>query len=597
MICFLLLVIYGKGYTQFGTDSLQDILHSPATKNEGRLQALMELSKIFETRNFTAAKTYTRDGKLLAAKMHNDFSLAEFCRIGGKADYFRGYYDSAAREWYQALGIFKKLNQPAKQGEILLELGKLYRKTKDLDRALVQYNEAEEIYTRLGDQTSLGTVYNESGVVFEYKHDFEEAIRRYNQSMAIRLKENDSLGLSYSLNFLGGAYMQKNEFKKAEDYLVRSLQIRHALKDSLGIALSFADLGSMFLEVKQYSKARNYYDSSQAIATALHYPQLSLEIFQQVSRSWENENRPDSAYSYFKKYSDLKDSLFSKEKFEQVESLNAFYETEKKNDALALSQANLQKRNLFIIILITGLLFIIILSYVVYSRNKARHALNLQQTVMEQQDLAARAVITAEEAERQRIAADLHDGIGQMMSATRMNLSALEENIRFPLPADRQAFEKIISMVDESCREVRAVSHQMMPNALLKSGLAVAVRAFITRLDARVIKVTLHTEDLDQKLNEHVEIVLYRVIQEAVNNVIKHAAATHLDISILKDETGIDVTIEDDGRGFDTASLAKQEGIGFANMRTRINYLKGSLEINSRAGKGTLIAIHIPATY
>ena len=213
---------------------------------------------------------------------------------------------------------------------------------------------------------------------------------------------------------------------------------------------------------------------------------------------------------------------------------------------------------------------------------------------MKQQDLATKAVIEAEENERKRIAGDLHDGVGQMMSAAKMNLSAFEDRIQFATTEDKLGYEKLIALVDESCKEVRAVSHNMMPNALLKAGLASAVKEFIDKIDSRVLKVNLYSEGLNERLDGNVETVLYRVIQECVNNVIKHSGANQLEISLVKDADGIAVTIEDNGKGFDTTQKSKFEGIGLKNIKTRIEYLKGTVDFDSSPGQGTLVAIHVP---
>ena len=135
-----------------------------------------------------------------------------------------------------------------------------------------------------------------------------------------------------------------------------------------------------------------------------------------------------------------------------------------------------------------------------------------------------------------------------------------------------------------------------MPNALLKRGLASAVKEFIDKIDARVIRVSLHTEGLDERIDKNTETVLYRVIQECVNNVMKHAQASQLDIAIMKDKDGISASIEDNGKGFDASSQKHFEGIGIKNILSRINYLRGTVEFDSSPGKGTLVAIHVPVS-
>ena len=220
-------------------------------------------------------------------------------------------------------------------------------------------------------------------------------------------------------------------------------------------------------------------------------------------------------------------------------------------------------------------------------RQRARH----QTELLRQQDAATRAVIEAEETERQRIAKDLHDGVGQMMSAAKMNLVAFG---RAHGVGDEHDWDNIISLVDDSCREVRAVSHNMMPNALLKGSLAAALREFLTKVDGRALRVNLYTEGLDERLDATTETVLYRVIQECVNNVIKHAAAATLDVSVVRDEAGISITIEDDGRGFDPGIGRDAEGLGLKNIRTRVEYLKGIMEVDSAPGRGTVVMLNVP---
>ena len=142
---------------------------------------------------------------------------------------------------------------------------------------------------------------------------------------------------------------------------------------------------------------------------------------------------------------------------------------------------------------------------------------------------------------------------------------------------------------------MRSISHQMAPQILFQLGLEDAVRGFIQKVDERYLQINFNVSGLEEtRLDPNIEIVLFRVIQEAVNNAIKHAAATVLDIQILKDLDGLSIMIEDDGLGFDSQSVETSLGIGLKNMESRINYLKGSLQIDSSPGKGTSISIWIP---
>src|SRR5690606_11673462 len=172
--------------------------------------------------------------------------------------------------------------------------------------------------------------------------------------------------------------------------------------------------------------------------------------------------------------------------------------------------------------------------------------------------------------------------------------SMIGSELSFASEEQRQSFEKAMSLVDEGCREVRTVSHNIMPNALLKSGLSTAIREFVNKIDHRVIKVNLYTEGLHQRIDEKTESVLYRIVQECVNNVIKHASASQLDISIIREETDLTLTIEDNGKGFDSTDKSNFDGIGIRNIQSRVDYLKGSVEWDTAPGKGTVVMVHVP---
>lgn len=591
---FLILFYAVKANAQYANiDSLEFIVKFNADNNE-KLNAYKELSMALIYKDFDECQATAKSGAVLAEKLKNKDVLSSLLLTTGLSWYFKGVYDSAAVYYYKALDISKNLNNPLTKAAILNELGKLYRKTKDLDRALQMYDEAYNIYKNQNDETGMGTILNESGVVFEYKGDFEEAIKRYKASLAIREKMNDLVGIGYSYNFLGGVYNLQKNYAAAEENLLKSLEIRKQLKDSFSIALSYGDLGYMYKDQHKYDKAIEQYNLSNNIAINMNFADLMLSNYKELSVIAEKQGNYAMALSYQKKYSAIKDSVYTNTKMKEIEHLNVKYQTEKKEQQLKLQKLQISRKNFMLWGILGFITLMMIAGFSFFRKRQIQNKMNLQSVVMKQQDLATKAVITAEENERKRIAADLHDGVGQMMSAAKMNLSAFENEITFNNIDQKLSFEKLINLVDESCREIRSVSHQMMPNALLKSGLASAVKEFIDKIDNRIIKINLYTEGLNERLDSNTETVLYRVIQECVNNVIKHSGASTLDISLIKDADGIAATVEDNGKGFDTTDQQKFEGIGLKNISSRIEFLKGTVDFDSSPGRGTLVAVHVP---
>lgn len=289
----------------------------------------------------------------------------------------------------------------------------------------------------------------------------------------------------------------------------------------------------------------------------------------------------------------LKDSLITIETNTTIDALKANYEADKQAKELELQKAKIKQQQTIILAISIGSILLLSLFVVIYSKRQNALKNKMATAILEEQNKAAIAILGAEEKERKRIASDLHDGIGQMMSAVKMNLSSLASKVNISNKQDVVLLEKTLALIDESCKELRSVSHNMMPNALLKTGLSSAVKTFLDKLDHKKLKVHLHTEGLENRLSDTIEIVLYRVIQETVNNVIKHANANQLDISIIKDNDGISCTVEDNGIGFVQNNI-NLNGIGLKNIKARIAYLQGTVEWDSTPQKGTLVAIHVP---
>ena len=207
------------------------------------------------------------------------------------------------------------------------------------------------------------------------------------------------------------------------------------------------------------------------------------------------------------------------------------------------------------------------------------------------------AVLAAEEAERHRIGADLHDGIGQLLSVVKINMNGLCEELRPRLEADEaQRFGDALDLVDESVREVRGISHNLLPNALIKRGLARAVREFLDKLQRPGrLKIRLETLGLDApRLDPTVESALYRVIQELVQNIIKHAQATEVEMQIIRHAHELTLLVEDNGVGFDVPTHGAGDGVGLQSVGSRVAYLGGTLHVDSRIGRGTTVTATVP---
>ena len=210
----------------------------------------------------------------------------------------------------------------------------------------------------------------------------------------------------------------------------------------------------------------------------------------------------------------------------------------------------------------------------------------------EKQLIAMNSIIQGQEAERSRMAKDLHDGLGGMLSGIKLNLSALKGNLdstekEWPL------FNKSIVQLDKAIAEMRRVAHNMMPEALLKLGLTEAIQDYCDGInESNTITTRFTAIGPLQAVAQPVSVILYRIIQELTNNAIKYGAPKNIFVQLNRHDKGVTLTVEDDGKGFNTSQTST--GTGLQNVRTRVDYLKGSMDIHSEAQQGTSVTVEIP---
>lgn len=575
------------------------MLHAAA--QQPRIDSLKTACNKLSLQNFDQVIRLSEAGVKEAAKQKDSVAYAFFKRTAGQAYYFKGNYNTAAQLYFKAIQILEHQANQQELASAYNELAKLYRKIKKLDLAENTYAKGMAIYKALGDSGSMSTNYNESGVVFEYRKDYAEALHRYQLSLGISERLKDTTAIAYALNNISGVYSLQHAYGLADRYLKKALWMRKRLHDEFALAINYADIGVNDYYAGKAAEAIAYLDSSNRIAGKLKYLELQSSNYSFMTQAYEKQNNLPAAFEFYKKHTRYKDSIFTLESEKNLEELNARYQVEKKDLELANNriEIQLQQRRNFIKngVIIVILLFMILGVLLAWSWQKRRRMQQMAETEREQakqKELRSKAILEAEEKERIRIATDLHDGVGQLLSAAKLNLSSLESKIKIETPDQEMAFKNALSLVDDSVKEVRMVSHNMMPHTLLKLGLASAVKEFITKIQGTPnLKVNLEIVGLNERLEQEKETVLYRVIQEVVSNIIRHAKASELTLQMIRHEKELSVLIEDNGVGFDTSKMNDFEGIGLKNIISRVEFINGTVHFDSALNRGTTVIIEV----
>lgn len=476
-------------------------------------------------------------------------------------------------------------------------------------------------------ETSLGLLYHNN--LMDFEKGLEYAMRGYNRLMTLKnpgagviwhaincvainlddskrydeaiewhkknLNTTDLDNKSSTLNNIGNTLRKKGQFVESEKYFLECLAITPR-EDTYDCATVFLNLAQVNEDLKRRKQALMYNDSS------LYYSHKSNNI-EKLRDSYEFAHRiylaageNKRAYEALSHYLDIKDSAFNKDKAQIIYGLQEKFESaEKERQITELQNTSLIKdlalqRSRFMIYGGVGLLgLVVVTAFWLNKRQQYRMNLQRAQEREEQQRQRFSAVIEAEENERSRVAKDLHDGLGQLISTAKLGLTAIQ------LPAE-QPQAKILSnsvqVLDQAATEVRSIAHNLMPAALMERGLQVALEDMVQKInDAKLLEVELRIELGEQRLPPTVEVAVYRVIQEVMNNMIKHAKAKKIMIALKREGQSLRLGMSDDGVGFDKSMMTQSKGIGWKSIFSRIAMLHGNIEVTSMPGEGTQISI------
>ena len=516
----------------------------------------------------------------------------------------RGEFPKALEMYQEALDCEEKLGNKQGIAEAYNNIGIIYYYQQDMDRVFEYFEKSIEISEEIDDVDGMKRGYNNIGALYYYFENFEKAEDYYNRSYELAVRENDKLQMSQNLNNLSNTYHKKGELAKAIDFLNQSIDIKLEIEDYAGVANSYHNFGSLYHKEKEYNKAEEYYLKSIDFATEHKSRYILQEAYQNLASLYDETGRSDLAYDYVLLQSSVKDSILNIEKTKIIEETEAKFQTERKNRELAEKDKELAvsaqreaeaelKRKQTLYGLGGGSIGLLFLGLFVIQRNKRKSQAEKDAAVIEERDKGLKAVINAQEDERTRISKDLHDGIGQQLSGLKMAWQKLSSDIGSNNPDEFGRLMDLTKILDDSASEVRNISHQMMPKTLQELGLAPAIEDMLNKSLAHSdIEHSFETYNTDQRFKREIELGLYRVCQELVNNIIKHSGANMVSVQLLKNANNLVMIVEDNGRGIEPGS--GDEGHGMLNMKSRMNTVNGEVNLEPSPGSGTVATVRVP---
>lgn len=550
---------------------------------------------------FDSMKVYSEKCIEIAKKANFPLGIAKGENGLGIFYWQTGNFSEAIKNHLSSLAIREKLKDSVGIATSLGNLALVYfdnQNAKEAERnALLSIEIAKKVNKSnivISNLQLLANVYGQGG-------QFDKALARDAEALILCKQHNDMRGLSQVYSNMANCYTAMKQYDKGLKYQLEVLKIDEFFGDKKNISDTYMNISAIYAEQKQFKLAIDWMQKGLKYAQESKFKHGEKQGWGALSNIYEQLGDYKNALAAHQKYQSMSVDLINENSNKQIALMQTKFDTEKKEQKITLlnrentiQKLSISKQQTTIAIIIGLLLVAVLVAGLVYNRNKLKQKALLQAEMLRHQDMMTKAVIDAEEHERKRIGADLHDGVGQLFSAVKMNLNGLFERITLQREEDRFLAENTLALVDESCKEVRVISHQMMPNMLLRSGIASDLNSFIEKIDADSLKIRLETTGFKDRLESNVETMLYRIIQETINNVIKHAQATQLDIILKRDAREITAVIKDNGIGFDTGKTGTFEGIGLKNILTRIEYLRGTIEYDSAPGKGTTVIVNVP---
>ncbi|MDN3694401.1 histidine kinase [Chryseobacterium tructae] len=622
-------------------DSLQNIIRSNETQT-AKANATFLLSNYYRNIDSLLSKKYLENGKIFIKG--DDF-------LSAKYDFYAAQYNldrnksKAAASYQKAIKALSKIKNEESD---LLQASAWYsygvtQKDKEGYPFLVKIilEKSIPLAKKYESSRNLGFLYTQFAVILTYNAEFKKAQEYNTKALNILEKKYPNstelffnyLNLSNNFCYQAKSTEAKKFLDKAEAlispypnssvnaFYYYSKTLYYITTQRNSEAVSVIDKGIFYAKrfnqnllaqmfyFNKYDilrKLKKYNEAKGTLEDILTEKSLALDlnnrktIYKQLSSLTEEMGNLKEALIWEQKYSKLNDSLNTEnvkleinkietkfntaEKERKIATLN----TEKKQKELEVNKKNSYLWGLSLILLLVVSLLIFL--YIIFRKNKKISKQKINEIKQKEELSLTKAILDGEERERERIARDLHDGLGGMLAGVKINFSTWSASHLDP--EKDKGFYKILGQLDNSVSELRHVARNLMPESLLNFGLETALNdlcEFYTRKD---LEIDFQAINIEKNLPLTIQLNIYRIVQELLANAIKHAEASNILLQCSQSGKDFFITIEDNGKGFESNTHRKSKSMGLSNLKNRVDYLKGSMEINSD-NQGTTINIEL----
>ena len=616
-------------------DSLEIILKTKKLSTSEKIKIYDDLSWGYLASDFDKSKQYSLAGIKLAEQVKDDVMTGTLYRNLGVAYYMVSKYDTALIYYNHAMSLAEKANNNLLKAQVFGAMANLYNVTGDYPKSQSYYLKALPIFEKEGRKDRIRVILGNIGSLNNAMQNFDEAEKYFIQSRKLSEELNDQAGMAQAFDGLNRIYIHRKEYAKALDFALKAADISHKIGNKQEEAIALQGIAWVYYEhFKDYKKAEEYARKGLKLAEELEFPADIAAMLNTLSNIYFHQARyreseetalkaiatdttdmnifsnlaanvvragiqlgdKKNALYYFDRYRQIFNIESNKEFQQALMNMQVKYETEKKEKAILKLSAEKRERNILIYSLIGLFLILSGLGYSIFNNVRKNKIIIEQQLLVkekqlaelekERQLIATKSVLKGEESERSRMARDLHDGLGGLLSGVKLNLSAMKGN-SIITHENAQAFDHAITLLDTSISELRRVAHNLMPETLNHYGLKTALHDFVGEMNKNpATTLTFSFFGADIRFESQLELTVFRIAQELVNNAMKHSGAAKIDLQLIADIDRVCIQVVDNGKGFDVESKSC-EGKGLVSIRDRVTANNGRFEIESAPGSGT----------
>ncbi|HVF82512.1 MAG TPA: ATP-binding protein [Flavisolibacter sp.] len=599
-----------------------------------KVNKLTKYAVTFTETNTAKAGDIFRAVMQVSEKINYPFGVGQAWIDIGSINAQQAKDQAAVANFKAAIPYFKKANRIDKVAACYLNIGVCAERYGDMQQTMEAVTQAVQLLEGTKHTSLLIHGYNSMAILFFNMDNFLKAQPYFEKALTIARNTKDTVVMVQSLFGLSNCGASLQAYSKAEGYSAEALQLAKASGKKSLLAEAHTSFAELYIKWKKGDAVIEHSEQVLKYASAINHTHYRLiaflnlaeghalkndhtkriqylnaalaiakengtviqldDIYKSLAEGYEKTGDHRQALANLKQYIVNKDSTVNQKTNKAVAELEIKYQTAQKEKALSDKQLQIVQTNLQLeksrqyIFYSIGAMVIALLAacliYFNYTNRKKVHHRELKSMQQEKELQVLQAVLQGEEGERSRIAKDLHDGVAGMLAAVKMHFDSV--SIQHSCVLDAEAYRQGVRLLDEASSEVRKTSHNLMPEVLLQYGLDEAIRRYCTNISNNdVLTVQYDSWGDIRRLKSSFELSVYRIVQELLNNIVKHSKANKAIVQVSAQNSILSVTVEDNGIGLMQAK-GQAGGMGLATLRSRVEAIKGTIQIEGEAGNG-----------